>query len=90
MYTLDSYLHEQEARAEQAFRLAYCSEYTRLHEPGYSWDQERLVYWSELALRAGKLARERVLSEALPAGELMPSAVVEAVAGMSIGEQTEC
>ncbi len=90
MYTLDSYLPEQEARAEQAFRLAYCSEYTRLHEPGYSWDQERLAYWSELALRAGKLARERVLSEAVPASEQLPPVVVKAVAGLPITEETGC
>ena len=90
MYTLDSYLPEHEARAERAFRHAYCAEYTRLYRPGYSEDQERLVYWSELALRAGKTARERVLAEALQDSKQPHPIVVEAVTELPITEETGC
>ena len=60
MYTIDEYLTELEARAERTYREAYCAEYLRLYEPGHSTDRERLMYWSELAHRAGKAAREKV------------------------------
>ena len=90
MYTLDSYLPEHEARAERAFRHAYCAEYTRLYKPCYSEDRERLVYWGELAHRAGKLARERVLSEALQVSEQMHPVLVEAVTELPIAEGTGC
>ena len=61
MYTIHEYLTEAEARAERAYSQAYYEEYMRLYKPGYSGDRERLVYWSELAHRAGRAARERVL-----------------------------
>ncbi len=62
MHTIDEYLSDVEASAERAYRQAYYSEYMRLYEPGRSGDRERLVYWSELAHRAGKAAREKVLN----------------------------
>ena len=62
MYTLNSYLPEHEARAERTYRQAYCAEYLRLHDPQHASNRERLLYWSELAHRAGKAARERVLN----------------------------
>ena len=64
MYTLDSYLPEHEARAERAYRQAYCVEYLRLHEPKHASNRERLLYWSDLAHRAGKAARDKVLEDA--------------------------
>ena len=69
MYTIYEYLTEPEARAERAYRQAYYDEYMRLYKRGHSEDQERLVYWSELAHRAGNAARERVLdAERLASG----------------------
>ncbi len=71
MDTIYTYLTDVEAEAERAFRAAYCEEYSRVYEPGHAGDRARLVYWSELAGAAGRLARERVLREAaaLAAGE---------------------
>ncbi len=61
MYTLESFLPEHEARAERAYLEGYRTEYARLSEPGQAADRERLLYWSELAHRAGKAARETEL-----------------------------
>ena len=67
METVYEYLTAVEAEGQRAFLQAYREEYTRLYKPGYSEDGERLVYWSELAHRAGCIARNRVLSAYEPA-----------------------
>lgn len=64
MYTIDSYLTETESRAEHAYRSAYHAEYTRVFEPQYSGDRERLLFWASLAHQAAKAARERILGTA--------------------------
>lgn len=61
MNTIYEYLSEPEARAEAAYRRAYCTEYTRVYEPGCSQDRERLLYWSALAHSVARAARDRVL-----------------------------
>lgn len=60
MVMLGSYLPEREARAERAYLESYRTEYTRLYEPGRV-ARERLLYWSGLAHRSGKAAREAEL-----------------------------
>ncbi len=67
MYTIDSYLTETESRAEHAYRSAYYAEYTRVFEPQYSGDRERLLFWASLAHQSAKAARERILGAAQPA-----------------------
>ena len=70
MYSIYEYLSDREAEAEQAFRQAYSAEYIRLYDPGHARDREHLVYWTELACRAGKAARERVLGAQRPLPEV--------------------
>ena len=67
MYGISSYLTEAEGRAEQEYRRAYYDEYMRLYDPAHSTRPERVVYWSELAHRAGKSARDRSLRQAAAA-----------------------
>ena len=67
METFYDYLTDSEARAERAFRQAYCVEYTRLYERQAVSDADRLAFISQLALRAGQVARERVLQAELAA-----------------------
>ena len=62
MYPIDEYLTELEATGIRAYRQAYHAEYMRLHKPERAGEREYLVYWSELAHRAGNTARERVLA----------------------------
>ena len=70
MYTLDTYLTPAEARAERAYLEAYRAEYERLYKAEWAGDRERLVYWSEVAHRVGRSARERVLADQQPAAVL--------------------
>ena len=67
METVYEYLTVVEAEGQRAFLKAYREEYTRPYKPGYSEDRKRLVYWSELAHRAGCIARNRALSACEPA-----------------------
>lgn len=62
MYTIYTYLSDAEARAEHRYRQVYYTEYMRVYETGRSTDRERLLLWSELAHRAGKSARDRILA----------------------------
>lgn len=64
MHTIDVYLTETESQAEHAYRSAYYTEYTRVFEPQYSQDRERLLFWAALAHQAAKTARARILQAA--------------------------
>lgn len=81
MEPLSTYLSELEARAEEAYSQVYWNEYMRLYEPRYKSDREHLVYWSELAHRAAKAARERVLH-----GEQAASPAASTAAGADEGQ----
>lgn len=77
MESLAMYLTEAEARAVCAYREAYSAEYMRLYEPRHAGDHERLLFWSELAHRAGKSAQEKALLAqpvALPDAEIVADA----------------
>lgn len=64
MFTINEYLTETEARAEQAYREAYRAEYERVYEGRHAADRTHLVYWSDLAHRVGRAARNGILRTA--------------------------
>lgn len=61
METIGEYLTDVEVLAEHVYRQAYYDEYMRVYEPGHIADREHLVFWSELAHRTAKTARDNVL-----------------------------
>lgn len=80
METLNLYLAEHEVRAEQAYRTAYYNEYMRVFEASRSENREQLVFWSELAHRAAKIARDKVLAAAEAAQAAQAMLVTEIAA----------
>ena len=63
METISAFVTEQEATAERVYREVYATEYMRVYEPRLGTDREHQLFWSELAHRAAKAARERFLAE---------------------------
>ena len=61
MSTLDTFLSDSEIKAEQEYRQVYYTEYMRVYEPARADDREKLLFWSDLAHRAAKSARDRML-----------------------------
>lgn len=64
METLAAYLTDEELDAEQAYRTAYDEEYLRMYQPSQAAEPGRIRYWSELAHRVARSAREKLLQEA--------------------------
>lgn len=63
MEAIRAYMTEPEARAEDVYREVYYAEYMRVYEPKRSTDRERQVFWSDLAHRAARSARDKILAE---------------------------
>ena len=64
MESLAAYFTDEELQAERAYRTAYDEEYLRVYQPSQAAEAGRLQYWSELAHRVARGAREKLLQEA--------------------------
>ena len=64
MTTLAAYLTDEELEAERAYRTAYDEEYLRNYQPSQAAEAGRIRYWSDLAHRVARTAREKLLQEA--------------------------